>query len=109
MKKKTIHIGDQQFTIAELNLAQVDELIAAQKNGNGAGDLQRQAWHTVLLSLNNAEQPPTREHPLGTDQAPHSYDSLAPAVGFDSFRELFEEVLFLSGLKKAEPVRIDRA
>lgn len=100
MKKKTIHIGDQQFVIAELNTAQVEELISAQRNGNGDVDVQRRAWRTVLLSLNNAEQAPTRENPAGSDVRPHSYESLSPALGYASFRELFDHVLALSGLKQ---------
>jgi hypothetical protein len=96
MKKKTIEIGGQKFTIAELNTAQVEELIGAQKNANGDVDVQRRAWRTVLLSLNNAEQPPTRDHPLGSDQKPHSYESLAPVLGYASFWELYGEVMGLS-------------
>jgi len=96
MKKKPIRIGDQEFLIAELNTAQVEDLVGAQKNGNGQVDIRRLAWRTVLLSMNNAEQPPTRMNPLGTDQAPHSYDSLSPVLGHASFWQLYAEVMALS-------------
>jgi hypothetical protein len=105
MKKKTIHIGDQQFVIAELNTAQVENMIAAQSNGDGDVEVARRAWHTVLLSLNNAEEPPTRENPLGSDARPHSYESISPILGYASFHELFEQVLALNGLRSPGEMR----
>lgn len=102
MKKKTIQIGGEPFTIAELNTAQVEDLLAAEKSGDG--EIQRRAWRSVLLSLNNAVVPPTKDNPLGSDTEPHSYESVAPALGYSSFWELYAEVMALSiGKRPGEP------
>lgn len=99
MRTKTITIEEQEFTIAPLNLGQVDALM---ENNPEASDLK--AWkqrsrQTVCDSLNNAHGP------FQVNEVPGSMNpaNLAETMDLTTFNALHSAVLELSGLKAATP------
>jgi hypothetical protein len=104
LKKKKLVFGDTELTIAELNTAQVEELITFEPPAeNTAEAWKARTWRTILLGLNNAQKPPTKENPLGSDSEPLSRGDLQAGLGYSSINELHNEVLSLSGLRSAKP------
>jgi hypothetical protein len=104
LKKKKLVFGDTELTIAELNTAQVEELISfTPPEENTADAWKARTWRTILLGLNNAQKPPTKENPLGSDTDPQLREDLQPILGYSSINELHNEVLALSGLRSAQP------
>ena len=109
MKRKALVFGDSSLKIAELNTAQVEELIDFGKQDRTTDDFKARTWRTIMLSINNAEQAPTKDNPLGSEEFPHSKEHIAPMLGFSSVTEVHNEILALTGLKAATPGELQTA
>lgn len=98
MKKKTLTFGDTEIVIAELNRAQVRELTSFGAD-HSADEWEDRKWRTILLSVNNAKQTPTRDNPAGSAEGA---EDMQASLGFASANELHAAVLELSGLRTGE-------
>jgi hypothetical protein len=98
MQKSSITFGDDTITFAELNTAQVKDLLDFSKQENP--DYEQRKWETIARAVNNADKIPTTEAPLGSLDG---LDALKARIGFASSNALHSAILDLSGLKPAKP------
>lgn len=103
MRTKTVTIEGRDFTIAPLNMVQVEALIDGDAPAPGDMKAWRQrAWQTVCEGLNNAV--PNRNHPQAAGL--RTVDKLREEFDLATFNGLHSAILEFSGLKAQTPGEI---
>jgi len=92
MKTKTITIGDRTFSIAALNMEQVEAILEADIPAFDNRGWRARSWKTITESMSNAD--PSTAPDLA---------ELRRTLDLPSFNQLHSAVLEISGLKAVKP------